>query len=284
MPSTCKNCGMTACTSVLCKQHLSKTSAGKKAMAMPPSKKPAAKKPAAEKKAARQPAAKKPAVKSVIVKSKEVRAGKNVATIDTTAAAARPARADPGYLAWCIAQRKAWRKAQSTAERNATIARRKAAAADFLTGAGPILGPALVALMRDPNKPPFNNSFRRNGRWMVPPGGVSNYPVCGANTDEATLNRAFGPHDLYCLEFHGEWKLKVHKKLKRILPACSYGKICSRHHHQAGLHGNFTSYAIEDGAQTEYEKEDFQLIVLHEERANLRASEWHTEALSCTYY
>tara|TARA_B100000795_G_scaffold259015_1_gene233612 strand:+ start:100 stop:885 length:786 start_codon:yes stop_codon:yes gene_type:complete len=261
MPSTCKNCGMTACTSVLCKQHLSKTSAGKKAMAMPPSKKPAAKKPAAEKKAARQPAAKKPAVKSVIVKSKEVRAGKNV---------------DPGYLAW--------RKAQSTAERNATIARRKAAAADFLTGAGPILGPALVALMRDPNKPPFNNSFRRNGRWMVPPGGVSNYPVCGANTDEATLNRAFGPHDLYCLEFHGEWKLKVHKKLKRILPACSYGKICSRHHHQAGLHGNFTSYAIEDGAQTEYEKEDFQLIVLHEERANLRASEWHTEALSCTYY
>ena len=153
-------------------------------MAMPPSKKPAAKKPAAEKKAARQPAAKKPAVKSVIVKSKEVRAGKNV---------------DPGYLAW--------RKAQSTAERNATIARRKAAAADLLTGAGPILGPALVALMRDPNKPPFNNSFRRNDRWMVPPGGVSNYPVCGANTDEATLNRAFGPHDLYCLEFHGEWKL-----------------------------------------------------------------------------
>ena len=233
-------------------------------MAMPPSKKPAAKKPAAEKKAAKQPAAKKPAAKPAITKSKEIRAGKNAPAIDTTAAAARPASA-------------AARKAAAAAEQDA----------DFLEEAGPILGPALMALMRDPDKPPFNNSFRQNGRWMVPPGGVSNYPVCGANTDEATLNRAFGPHDLYCLEFHGEWKLKVHKKLKRILPACSYGKICSRHHHQAGLHGNFTSYAIEDGEQTEYEKEDSQLIVLHEERANLRASEWETAAdggFGKTYY
>ena len=96
-----------------------------------------------------------------------------------------------------------------------------------------------------------------------------------------------GPTILYCLEFHaGEWKLKVYKKLMRIVPATSYGKICSRHHLQAGLNGNFTSYAIESSRQgsAKYEEEDDQLIVLHEERANLRASDWHTEALSCTYY
>ena len=144
--------------------------------------------------------------------------------------------------------------------------------------AGPVLGPALMALMRDPSKPPFNNSFRQNGQWKVPPGGVANYPVCAAETDEATLERAFGMGDLYRLKFDdGEWKLQIYKTLKRILPVTSYGKICSRHHLQVGLHGNFTTYAIDMGEATEYEEED--LIVLHLERANLRASDWEEESV-----
>ena len=214
---------------------------------MPPSKKAAAKTPAAGKKsAAKQP------VKPVITKSKETRAEKNAATA-TAASAGRPASA-------------AARRAAAAAEQDD----------DFLKEAGPILGPALMALMRDPSKPPFNNSFRQKGRWMVPPGGVKNYPVCGADTDEATLERTFGMEDLYCLEFDGEWKLKIGRTLKRILPAQSWGSKCSRHHMLMDL-TNFTSYAIDDGETTEYEKEEFQLIVLHFERANLCADEWETD-------
>ena len=221
---------------------------------MPPSKKAAAKTPAAGKKSA----AKQLAVKPVIAKSKEIGAEKKAAT----ATAGRPASA-------------AARRAAAAAEQDD----------DFLKEAGPVLGPALMALMRDQSKPPFNNSFRQNGQWMVPPGGVANYPVCGADTDEATLERAFGMGDLYRLKFDGEWKLQIRKTLKRILPATSYGKICSRHHLQVGLHGNFTTYAIDKGEATEYEEED--LSVLHLERANLRASDWEVEAdngFGKTYY
>ena len=63
----CKNCGMTACVSVLCKQHLSKTavtSAGKKTIAKKPAAKPAAK-PAGITKAKAPAKAKVPANKAV---------------------------------------------------------------------------------------------------------------------------------------------------------------------------------------------------------------------------
>lgn len=63
----CKNCGMMACASVLCKQHLSKTavtSAGKKIIAKKPPVKPAAK-PAGITKAKAPAPAKVPANKAV---------------------------------------------------------------------------------------------------------------------------------------------------------------------------------------------------------------------------
>ena len=142
----------------------------------------------------------------------------------------------------------------------------------FLEEAGPVLGPALLKLLRDPSKPPFHLAFREDGEWKVPTDPVANYGRCEPDADEATLKAAFHIHDLYALQFHGgEWKLKIRSQLKRFLPLRSYGDTCSRHHLIAGLSGNFTTYAIDDGFETDYESEE--LIVLHEQ-ADLVACDW----------
>ena len=154
----------------------------------------------------------------------------------------------------------------------------------FLEEAGPVLGPALLKLLRDPSRPPFNNSFREDGQWMVPPGGVANFPICEPNADETTLKRTFEMNDLYRLQFDGEWKLKIGKKLKRFIPLNSYGHSgLSRAHILAGL-SNFTTYTVDNGKNTDCDTEDFHLIVLHE-RANLFANEWEEDgAFSKCYF
>ena len=128
-------------------------------------------------------------------------------------------------------------------------------------------------MLRDPSKPPFHLAFREDGEWKVPTDPVANYSVCEPDADEATLKAAFRFDDLYALKFDGgEWKLKVKSKLKRFLPLWSYGDTCSRHHLVAGLSGNFTTYAIDDGSDADYEGLE-ELIVLHEQ-ADLLAEDW----------
>ena len=149
-----------------------------------------------------------------------------------------------------------------------------------------MLGPALLKLMRDPNKPPFNNAFREKGTWMVPPGGEENFQKCRPDSDEATHKRAFEWHDWYTLKFDdGEWKLKAPKnKLLRFVPIHSYGKSgLSKAHRLVGL-SNFTTYTTNDDKATDYETKDFHLIVLHE-RANLSPDEWEEKgaAIKCYY-
>ena len=149
----------------------------------------------------------------------------------------------------------------------------------FLKEAGPVLGPVLLKLLRDPKKPPFNNAFLEDGVWQVPPGGVANYPECEPDADNETIKETFKFSDRYSLKYaDGEWKVKTNKKLKRLLPLWSYGQICSRHHLMAGLSGNFTTYTIDNGDETDYDEE--KLIVLHEQ-ADLIASDWSKKDFYC---
>jgi hypothetical protein len=241
----CMNCGMTACASVLCNQHLAKKAGEAKAPGI--AKKAIAKKsaPASMKAIAKKPA---PATEKAVAKKP---------------AAGKPAASKP-----------------MTKGSNKETNKKDAA---FEEEAGPILGPALLKLLRDPSKPPFNHAFRENGEWVVPTGGVANYPLCKPDANESTLKAKFSMHDLYRLQFDGEWKLKISKKLKRFVPLHSHGTYsCSREHLLVGL-TNFTTYTVDNGKQTDYETEEFHLLVLHE-RANLCANEWEEDGAFAKCY
>jgi len=248
----CKNCGMTNCVSVLCKQHLAKMQAFERSE--PPSAKVLSKQ-----------------AKPSATIAKKTKAGKAKAVKELT------------------------EKSKEDQKNDKKVNKKDK---EFLAEAGPALGPALLSLMRDPKKPPFTHAFRSNDQWKVPWGGVENFALCAPDAEEATIKGVFDddgtttgscPTGLYPIAFvDGEWKLVPGGNVaqaKRFAPVSSYGGrgSLSREHLRVGL-SNFTTYTVDQGKMTDYETEDYHLIVLHE-RANLVPEDWEEKgSYSKCYY